>query len=194
MLEQRTSLPYDRIIEEAKSVPRTDHRNFKVYKDLFGFSDNELEGKSVLDIGAADSRFAEESAGITRRVVRLDLKFSDIPPEYRNGAITGAVQDLPFADNSFDETLSAISLYWINTGLKEALLEMIRVTKPEGKIRIFPAALKEGEMAQYSPSTRLIYVSRHRSLSPTLVITKDSSYTSNDWKNEVSNILACVDI
>lgn len=188
------SLPYDKIIEEAKSVPRTNHRDFKVYKDLFGFSDNELKGKSVLDIGAADSKFAEESAGITRRVVRLDLKFSGEPPEYINGAITGIVQDLPFADNSFDETLSAISLYWINTGLNEALLEMIRVTKPEGKIRIFPAALKKGEMAQYSPSTRLVFVSKHRSLSPTLIITKNPSYKPNDWKNEVSNILACVDI
>lgn len=113
MTEQRASLPYDSIIEEAKSVPRTDHRNFKTYKDLFGFNDNELIEKSVLDIGAADSKFAEESAGITRQVVRLDLKFSDKPPEHRNGAITGIVQDLPFADNSFDETLSAISLFWI---------------------------------------------------------------------------------
>jgi len=194
MTEQLTSLPYDRILQESKSIPRTDHGNLKVYKDLFGFSDNELSGKSILDIGAADSKFAEESAGITRRVVRLDLKFSGEPPKHRSGAITGIVQELPFADNSFDETLSAILLYWINTGLKEALLEMIRVTQPEGKIRVFPAALKKGEMAQYSPSTRLVYVSKHRSLSPTLIITKNSSYRPSDWRSEVSNILSCVDL
>lgn len=194
MTEQLTSLPYNTIIKEAKSVPRTGHRNFRVYNDLFGFSDNELKGKSILDIGAGDCGFAKEATKAARRVIRLDAKYSDTPPEYRNGAITGIVQDLPFQDNTFDETVASISLFWIKTGLNEALLEMIRVTKPEGKIRIFPAALKKGEMAQYSPSTRLVYVSNHRSLSPTLLITKNSSYKPSDWKNEVSNILACIDL
>lgn len=194
MTEQLTSLRYNKITDEIKSVLRTDHRNFKVYNNLFGFSDNELKGKSILDIGAGDCGFAKEAAKVARRVIRLDPKYSDTPPEYRNGAITGIVQDLPFQNNIFDETVASISLYWIKTGLDDALLEMIRVTKPEGKVRIFPAALKEGEMAQYSPSTRLVYISNHRSLSPTLLITKNSSYKPSDWRNEVSNILACVDL
>lgn len=188
------SLPYNTITEETKLIPRTDHRNFKVYNDLFGFNVNELKGKSILDIDAGDSGFAKEAAKVARRVIRLDPKYSDTPPKYRNGAITGIAQDLPFRDNTFDETVASISLYWIKTGLNEALLEMIRVTKPEGKIRIFPAVLKEGQMAQYSPSTRLVYVNNHRSLSPTLLMTKNHSYKPSDWRNEVSNILACVDL
>lgn len=192
--EQYTSLPYNTIIQEAKAIPRTDHRHFEVYKDLFGFNDNELKNKSILDIGAGDSGFAKEAAKVAKRIVRLDPKYSDTPPEYRNDAITGMVQNLPFQDNTFDETVASISLYWIKTGLNEALLEMIRVTKPEGKVRIFPAALKKGEMAQYSLSTRLVFVSNQRSLSPTLIITKNPSYKPSDWKNEVSNILTCVDI
>ncbi|OGH19885.1 MAG: hypothetical protein A3D74_04770 [Candidatus Levybacteria bacterium RIFCSPHIGHO2_02_FULL_37_13] len=193
MNEQLTSLPYDKIAQEVKSSRRTD-RHFEVYKDLFGFTDNDLKNKTILDIGAGDSGFAIEAAKIAKRVIRLDSDYSNRSPEYKSDAITAIAQELPFRDDTFDETLASVSLYWIKTGLNEALSEMIRVTKPEGKIRIYPAFLRVGQMAQYSQSTRLAYVGKHKSLSPTLVITKNPSYKPSDWKNEVSNILACVDL
>ena len=193
MIEQRIPLKYDLIRKEVKFSRRT-IRYFEDYEDLFRLNCKELNGKSILDLGAGDSTFAEDTVGVTRDVLRLDPKYSDNPPIYRNYAITGIAQNLPFRDNSFDEVLSSISLYWIKTGLDKALLEMIRVTKPEGKIRIFPAELKKDTKAQYSSSTRLVYVSKHKAHLPTLFITKDSSYNLDDWKNEVSNILTCVDL
>lgn len=192
MIEQSTSPRYKDIIKEVESSRRT-IRYFEDYKDLFGFNCKELNGKSILDLGAGDSTFAEDLVGIAKEVVRLDPKYSDNSPEYRKGAIAGIAQNLPFRDNSFDEVLASVSLYWIKTGLDDALLEMIRVTKPEGQIRIFPAEpveLKRSiETVQCSPSTRLAYVSKHKSQLPTLFIKKVPSYKPQDWRNEVSNIM-----
>ena len=193
MIEQCTSLTYKNIVEEVKSSRRT-IRNFEDYRDLLGFNYKELSGVTILDLGAGDSTFAKEAVGIEKRVLRLDPKYSEKSPEYRNDALTGIAQNLPFQDNTFDETISSVALYWIKTGLDEALFEMIRVTKPEGKIRIYPAEPaelnKDTEMVQYSSATSLVYVSKkHKAQLPTLFITKVTSYKPEDWRNEVSNIM-----
>src|SRR3972149_4616514 len=114
MIEQRIPLKYDLIRKEVKFSRRT-IRYFEDYEDLFRLNCKELNGKSILDLGAGDSTFAEDTVGVTRDVLRLDPKYSDNPPIYRNYAITGIAQNLPFRDNSFDEVLSSISLYWIKT-------------------------------------------------------------------------------
>jgi len=52
--------------------------------------------------------------------------------------LSAIAQYLPFRKNVFDEVIALYSLYYVKTGLNKAFQEMIRVTKPNGKIRIHP--------------------------------------------------------
>lgn len=193
MIEQHIPLNYNDIFKEVESSRRT-IRSSEEYRDLLGFSYRELRGTTILDIGAGDSTFAQELVQKQKRVIRLDPKYSDDLPKCKDDALTGIVQNLPFQDNSFDETISSVALYWVKTGLSEGLLEMIRVTKPDGQIRVYPAEPIEWKgdkrSIHYSQSTSLAYVSQHKAQLPTLFITKISSYKPDDWRNEVSNIMS----
>jgi len=108
-----------------------------------------------------------------------------LSPEQKKDAVTGFVQYLPFKENSFDETISLYCLYHVKTGLNKAIGEMIRVTKPDGKIRIYPVYdVGFTYRLKNEPSVSMIEAREAK----TLVISKRSNYTADRWQTLASKI------
>jgi SAM-dependent methyltransferase len=115
-------------------------RTYLQYADRFGYLDNEqsLQGKLILDLASGDSPFGVEARKRGATVVMVDPTYSWKPPEHRSNPVAALGQELPFGDGTFDDTLCYWGLPWIHTGRTEVLKEMVRVTKPEGFIKIAP--------------------------------------------------------
>lgn len=101
-------------------------------------------GMSVLDVGCGagdDVRALAEIVGPTGRAVGLDLSSTMVEQaRARSGSlpvefVQGSVYELPFADDSFDASRSDRVFQHLDEPLR-ALLEMVRVTKPGGRINV----------------------------------------------------------
>lgn len=103
-------------------------------------------GMTVLDAGCGpgdDVRAMAEIVGPTGKVVGLDFSAtmveqararaggSGLPVEF----VQGSLYELPFADDSFDASRSDRVFQHLDEPLR-ALLEMVRVTKPGGRINV----------------------------------------------------------
>ncbi len=136
-----------RIREEISKGVRTS-RGIDQYRITFDL-DHLTDKHVVLDVGAGDSEFAEKMRKRKIRVVRLDPDYLSYPPRDKKDTVVGIVQELPFRDDTFDEVLASWSMYYVKTGTKVALAELLRVTKPGGRVQISPGVIKdEGDSTQ----------------------------------------------
>ncbi len=116
------------------------HANHKRTIDLLRIAD----GFHLLDLGCGVGSYSHDVfplVGATGRVVGLDLSpaFIDVarkrasefgmPIEY----VVGDIQAIPFPDNTFDGSRVERVLQYVNDP-REAIAEMMRVTKPGGRI------------------------------------------------------------
>lgn len=163
------------ITTEAAKAFRTG-RDFEDYANQFGYKDreHELKGKKILDIGSGKSSFAFEAEAYGATVISLDPSYKYTSPFSRNNAVAALAQELPFRDGSFDEVIASWSLFWVNTGIENALQEMLRVTRAEGQMKVFPALAKD-----ISHPAIEIYT-HQESQNQTLVVTKTSDVTAED--------------
>src|SRR4030042_3408234 len=137
---------------QYEKVPTT-QRSFGEYLDLLDLKREDLEGKTVLDLGSGYGQplaVGAKEAGINARVVSLDPKLSLKEergwPSYLNRkvsdiAVAGEGARLPFQDNSFDYCLAIESLPRYLTDKSEIgpyLREVGRVLKNGGEARIQP--------------------------------------------------------
>jgi SAM-dependent methyltransferase len=132
-------------------------RGILSYMQALGLRLEDLEGKTVLDLGAGRSPFAPAINKILgsrgTRAFSLDLNAN--PPDPRlAGFVRADAMRTPFRDSSMDMVVSNwfFSLFmpdWTNpqlTGFKKSALthlvnESVRITKPDGEIRVsFPFA------------------------------------------------------
>lgn len=188
MIETKADLRTVYIREEIEASART-RRGFRTYCEIFDYDQCSLKGKKILDVGAGDSEFVQKARGFGANVIRLDPGYSDLrcTPVDTQGTVTGIAQDLPFGDNVFDETIVSYSFYWILTHREDAMLEMIRVTKPEGKIKIHPAdPLKV--FGKLPPNVSIIK-GIAKGGDPTLVIKKTPAYSPREWRRAILDIL-----
>lgn len=84
----------------------------------------------ILDIGAG--------TGFIKQNSNFDLMQIDISPQMcaQNGnAICADAENLPFADNSFDNVVSSLTMQWLENDIKAAS-EIFRVLKKKGRIYI----------------------------------------------------------
>jgi len=156
-------------------------RKFEEYCDTFGYSRESIKGKMILDVGSGFSDFVQEARAVGAKAVKFDAIYSirDILfPQQKMNAVTGVAQYLPFNDNVFDETIALYCLYHIKTGLNKAIDEMIRVTKPEGKIRIHPVYDTGYEYRlKDEPNVSLVEIREAKAL----VIAKKPDYGTDRW-------------
>jgi ubiquinone/menaquinone biosynthesis C-methylase UbiE len=133
------------------------NRTFETSIREFGLTSEKLKGKKILDVGGGFGQFAEEVTKLGANIVRVDPLYD---PEYRgtapqgiipeslknkHNAIAGMAQELPFQANSFDFTLANHSIFWTDE-YEHSILEMFRVTRQGGSIRIFPGVHKDGDL------------------------------------------------
>lgn len=134
-----------------------------IYKELFAKEDKYLinhisKDSSVLDIGCGNGRNIETLLSLTKNITGIDIeesavkesreKFKGIPE------ITIAkadVLDLPFPENSFDVVTLMLTLVNFNNKKTEALREMKRVVKDNGKLimSVYSEEALENRLKQY---------------------------------------------
>jgi SAM-dependent methyltransferase len=177
----------DIVLSEIKRTEPT-ARSFNQYCRMFGYTRENLKNKVILDIGSGFSYFAQEARAFGARVVKLDRNYSILAPEEKEekrDAVTAAAQYLPFKDNIFDETISSYCLYHIETGINKTIQEMIRVTKPNGKIKIHPVY---GIGLTYFLNNEPTLFLGEKEGANTLVICKEPSYSDDRWGALVDKI------
>ncbi|MER2135150.1 MAG: demethylmenaquinone methyltransferase [Arthrobacter sp.] len=96
-------------------------------------------GSRVLDLAAGTGTSSEPYADAGVSVVACDFSLGMLKVGKRRRPdidfVAGDATNLPFADNSFDATTISFGLRNVNEP-KKALAEMLRVTKPGGKLVI----------------------------------------------------------
>ncbi|AJT41875.1 demethylmenaquinone methyltransferase [Psychromicrobium lacuslunae] len=96
-------------------------------------------GQRVLDVAAGTGTSSEPYADAGVDVVALDFSLGMLKVGKRRRPdidfIAGDATALPFADNTFDATTISFGLRNVNEP-KKAIAEMLRVTKPGGKLVI----------------------------------------------------------
>ena len=96
----------------------------------------ELAPRRVLEVGGGPGELSERM----QRELHVDLRFVDVSPRMVElarargvEAQVGDVQELPFADDSFDTVVAAWMLYHL-PDLERGLAEIARVLEPGGRL------------------------------------------------------------
>ncbi len=133
--------------ESAKLSLKT-NRSLSEYKSLLRITDEDLRGKTILDLGSGQQqKFAievkEKIPGA--KVFSLDADLAD-SQDKKSAGVVGLFSKLPFADQSFDIIVSvaAMPLYLHNQlEIEEAFREVVRVLRKGGKAILEPVAYTE---------------------------------------------------
>ena len=98
-------------------------------------------GERILDGGCGTGVFAMEMLSVGASIVGLELslpmlfrarkKADDLPFQ----AVLGDISSLPFADNTFDKTISVTAIEFIDNA-EQAVAELFRVTRAGGRILV----------------------------------------------------------
>lgn len=137
-------------------------RSIDDYESVLKFKREELEGKMVLDLGAGpNARFSRdlEESGVKATVISLSPEYANeeqrklFKPSFLEKIkktiksegdravleVAGVGEELPFADESFDEILALFSVsVWSEYNYKLWIPEICRVLKINGEARIGP--------------------------------------------------------
>lgn len=126
-------------------------RGIEEYSQQLGFNPKELEGKSVLNLGAGrDFKFEKElqDSGISADVISMSPDWAtDIHRKQavenmgpNEKAVAGIGQALPFADGSFDIIVASHVIYYLKDPqtVSTFIKEIARVLRPGGKAFIGP--------------------------------------------------------
>ncbi|GAA2655841.1 MULTISPECIES: demethylmenaquinone methyltransferase [Nonomuraea] len=103
-------------------------------------------GEIVLDLGAGTGTSTDAFTGLGARAIASDFSFGMLSTGVRRRGrnaltgpglpfIAGDALNLPFADNAFDAVTISVALRNVHD-TEQALREMLRVTKPGGKLVI----------------------------------------------------------
>lgn len=160
MLQEAQFSAYE-TAEQIKTSPVTS-RTPAFYKDVFNLNPAGLTGKNILDVGGGLSTFSRWASQYANFAISLDAQHS-YQPEYKRvknlkRPITGTAQDIPFADETFDQTLASWSLFWIED-VRESLKEMLRVTRSGGSIKVYPVGLRHLYPRSLPPGVSLAQIS-----------------------------------
>lgn len=150
---------------------------------------DDLEGMRILDIGAGDSEFAEKATEFGASVVRVDPTYAPTHllyerPKDGRRIVAAYAQELPFENGVFDEVIASHSLNWLNTAIPEALAEMLRVTKPWGRVKIAPVLARESHVQAMNVSPVEIVSFAE----PLIVIRKTPSTGTRGFRNRLEAI------
>ena len=133
-------------------------RSLNDYMKEFDIKPLDLEGKRVLDLGAAVGlRVADElkARAITADVVSFSPIFADptfrsqarlmSSPEAASLAVAGMGETLPFQDGSFDTVLALQVYQYLDTPKRESdfLKELVRVLAPNGQAYVGPFFIEQ---------------------------------------------------
>lgn len=161
-----------RISSEVASSSVTG-RSFEWYQKFFDYKLEDLQGKKILDVGPGNSNFSTVAKRYGANVVDLDPQPNG---KSKSVKVKGIAQFLPFREETFDDVISSYGIYWVTTGIREALFEMLRVTKNGGRVMVYPVIVKHGAgWGELLPQGSELSEEENRHFDPwqRLMITKD---------------------
>jgi len=125
-----------------------------------GFYTGLSRGNLILDLASGAYSYLDIRKFNGAKAIAVDLSshmLQNLRRQYGQrygGYVLGDGTQIPMGTNSVDRTLCTFMMRYLTEGeQKEALLEMIRVTKPGGKIALvdYEVTRHEGEMTRFSP-------------------------------------------
>ena len=134
---------------EYTTIPLNDEKRFL---RQVGISAENLQGKTVLDVGAGEMALSNlvKTKGIDAKIISYDSKKHELLNGYEKGdaAVVGDFwEELPFADQSFDTIINVGGPLrggpWDDISLS-AYKEGLRVLKDTGEIRTTNPFMQEG--------------------------------------------------
>lgn len=164
-------------------------RTFDDYCQQFNYDPNGegLKGRMVLDVGTGDSDFAHESRERNlARVISLDADYGKNPPPDTKNIVACFSQKLPFKDGRFDEVISSYLFQWLaEDDISKTLSEMVRVTKDNGMVKIYPARAANPNI---NLPTHIALVQHVQNGDLTLEIKKDTEVSESAWDNAFEQV------
>lgn len=163
---EASALATEKRIQEArgrigeKHIPTT-CRSWNFCSDLLSLpsaSPSEWGKKKILDVGSGDKFETPDARFPGAAVHAVDPLFSQSTDSAPIHTLTnkahilrrGTIIELPYDDNSFDYVISTHCIQHIDQALwMRAHLEMLRVMKPEGEVRMFPYVDSDLQYATY---------------------------------------------
>jgi ubiquinone/menaquinone biosynthesis C-methylase UbiE len=97
------------------------------------------QGERILDVGCGTGIFTLDLLAAGSRVIGLELSLPMLQRAGKKAAgrpfrmVQGDMRGLPFADNSFDKTVSVTAIEFLEDA-RDGVAELFRVTKPGGLI------------------------------------------------------------
>lgn len=142
--------------EWRKEFRFTSEGIFERYRADLDLTDEDLK-KKILDVGSGSARFAKyaEDQGISNQIFSLNkvpgsaevFAEDNEPFQETKRSVVGSAEAMPFDDQVFDMAISesALPSWWsirieddkeLENTIERFLQEMLRVTKPDGEIRL----------------------------------------------------------
>src|SRR3989344_2356216 len=124
--------------EKAQGTDHYQERDFDTYQTVLGFTEEQLKGKNILNIGSSYKELFE------REAKKKNIRVVSINPNLRDGLVDGRIvgdnpvaayiQNLPFPDNTFDYEFShlAVPEHLKSEDFNLAYGEIYRTLKPGG--------------------------------------------------------------
>lgn len=175
-------------------------RDFNFYCRVFDLGTNgeALQDKYIIDLGSSNSNFIQElqRRDITQRVVSLDPAYEKPNQAIKKGKIAGVGQFLPFTSEIFDMSLAAQVLIFMSPAqIYMTLSEMRRVTKPNGRIKIYPVQpFKKNQVLDLPSYVSVDYYSKNPSdVWHTLDITNRPDINQIQWKEDIEHLITTLD-
>ncbi len=147
---------HQKIIKKEQMLPHsghTDEKKFQWYQRTLKLTPEDIE-KKILDVGSGSAKFAKYVREHIKnaQIFSTDLKVNEFAD--KQNVVKGNVEALPFKSDEFELVISVASIPNMLRGslyedknstkfrIKQALQELLRVTKPGGEIRLGPVVRK----------------------------------------------------
>lgn len=129
--------------EEPSIEDYNDEEVFQNYMEDLKLSPEDFD-KKILDVGSGGSQFAKwaKEHHVSSQIFSLEPKQE---PREKTKSVQGKAEAVPFQNESFDLVISNASIpnvflggdpETVKEGIRDSLLELMRVTKPGGEIRL----------------------------------------------------------
>ena len=128
----------------AKEFSDTRYRPWTCVEQFMGCVE---EGSSVADIGCGNGKNMNIKQGVHYFGCDFSESLVKICVTKGLNVIVGDILNIPYDDNSFDYTMSVAVIHHLSTNEKriKAIKELLRITKPGGKVFILVWALEQEE-------------------------------------------------
>jgi tRNA (uracil-5-)-methyltransferase TRM9 len=133
---------------------------YKVWKSVASFIDSIELNTINADIGCGNGKNMRYRNDIKFIGIDLCENFVDICKKYNLNVIHGNILNIPFESNYFDNVISIAVIHHLKTKDEriKAISELIRITKPGGRILIYVWAFEQDETSKRRFETQDVLV------------------------------------